>query len=85
MVLTVPVLFVQAQGTPPPTPLTLIAREGRRTVPTVIVSGQELIALDEVAMLFQVAVAEDAPTGSLISVGITSFGHSSPGQGQARA
>ena len=65
MVLTVPVLFVQAQGTPPPTPLTLIAREGRRTVPTVIVSGQELIALDEVAMLFQVAVAEDAPTGSV--------------------
>src|SRR5687767_5366504 len=65
MVLTVPVLFVQAQGTPPPTPLTLIAREGRRTVPTVMVSGQELIGLDDVAALFQVTVAEDAPTGSV--------------------
>jgi N-acetylmuramoyl-L-alanine amidase len=65
MLLLVPALFVQAQGTPPPTPLTLIAREGRRPVPTVVVSGQELIALDEVAALFQVAVAEDAPTGSI--------------------
>src|SRR5688500_4648394 len=65
MVLTVPVLLVQAQGTPPPTPLNLIAREGRRTVPTVMVSGQELIALDDVAALFQVAVAEDAPTGGV--------------------
>ena len=59
------VLLVQAQGTPPPSPLTLIARDGRRPVPTVIVSGQELIALDDVATLFQVAVAEDAPTGSV--------------------
>ena len=61
----VPVLFVQAQGTPPPAPLTLIAREGRRAVPTSMVSGQELIALDDVAALFQVTVAEDAPTGAV--------------------
>ena len=61
----VPALFVQAQGTPPPTPLTQIAREGRRAVPTVMVSGQELIALDDVAALFQVMVAEDAPTGGV--------------------
>ena len=60
-----PVLFIQAQGTPPPTPLTQIAREGRRVVPTVMVSGQELIGLDDVAALFQVTVAEDAPTGSV--------------------
>ena len=59
------VLLVQAQGTPPPSPLTLIARDGRRPAPTVIVSGQELIALDDVATLFQVTVAEDAPTGSV--------------------
>ena len=58
-------LLVQAQGTPPPTPLTLIAREGRRAVPTVVVSGQELIGLDDVASLFQVTVAEDAPTGGV--------------------
>ena len=65
LLLLLPVLLVQAQGTPPPTPLTLIAREGRRAVPTVMVSGQELIALDEVATLFQVTVAEDAPTGGV--------------------
>ena len=58
-------LLVQAQGTPPASPLTLIARDGRRAVPTVMLSGQELIALDDVASLFQVAVAEDAPTGGV--------------------
>jgi N-acetylmuramoyl-L-alanine amidase len=58
-------VLVQAQGTPPPAPLTLISREGRRAVPTVIISGQEFIALDDVASLFQVTVAEDAPTGGV--------------------
>lgn len=58
-------LLLQAQGTPPPTPLTLVTREGRRAVPTVLLSGQELIALDDVAALFQVTVAEDAPTGGV--------------------
>ena len=65
ILLLAPVLLVRAQGTPPPSPLTLIAREGRRTVPTVTQSGQELIALDDVASLFQVTVAEDAPTGGV--------------------
>ena len=63
--LLVPVLLLRAQGTPPPTPLTLISREGRRAVPTVMQSGQELIALDDIAALFQVMVAEDAPTGGV--------------------
>jgi N-acetylmuramoyl-L-alanine amidase len=54
-----------AQGTPPPTPLTLLTRDGRRPVPTTILSGQELIALDDVAMLFQVAVREDTLAGGL--------------------
>ena len=60
-----PALLVQAQGTPPATPLTLITREGRRPVPTTILSGQELIALDDVASLFQVAVMEDSLTGGV--------------------
>jgi N-acetylmuramoyl-L-alanine amidase len=45
-----------AQGTPP----LLVSRDGRRPVPTTVVSGQELIALDDVANLFQVTVREDA-------------------------
>lgn len=55
----------QAQGTPPATPLTLISREGRRPVPTIAQNGQELIALDEVASLFQVNVREDTLAGGL--------------------
>ena len=59
------VSLLQAQGTPPATPLTLISREGRRPVPTTILSGQELIALDDVASLFQVAVREDTLAGGI--------------------
>jgi len=55
----------QAQGTAPATPLTLLSREGRRPVPTIVLSGQELIALDEVAALFQVTVREDTLAGGL--------------------
>jgi N-acetylmuramoyl-L-alanine amidase len=55
----------QAQGTPPATPLTLISRDGRRTVPTVVLSGQELIGLDTVAALFQVSVKEDTLAGGI--------------------
>ena len=53
----------QAQDTSAPAPLTLVSKDGRRTVPTVIISGRELIALDDVASLFQVAVREDALAG----------------------
>ena len=55
----------QAQGTAPATPLTLITRDGRRPVPTTILNGQEFIALDDVASLFQVAVREDALAGGV--------------------
>jgi N-acetylmuramoyl-L-alanine amidase len=51
--------LLSAQGTPPPAPLTLVSREGRRATPTTIIGGQEFIALDDVATLFQVAVKED--------------------------
>ena len=54
-----------AQGTAPATPLTLLSREGRRQVPTIVLSGQELIALDDVASLFQVTVREDTLAGGL--------------------
>lgn len=55
----------QAQGTAPATPLTLLSRGGRRPVPTIMLSGQELVALDEVAALFQVTVREDTLAGGL--------------------
>jgi N-acetylmuramoyl-L-alanine amidase len=57
--------LLQAQGTPPASPLMLISRDARRAVPTVTLSGQELIALDDVASLFGVAVREDTLAGGL--------------------
>ena len=57
--------FLQAQGTPPASPLTLISRDGRRPVPTTTLSGQELIALDDVVSLFGVSVREDALAGGI--------------------
>src|SRR5688572_21573394 len=55
----------RAQGTPPATPLTLITTDGRRAVPTMVQGGQELIALDDVAALFQVTVREDTLAGGI--------------------
>lgn len=55
----------QAQGTPPPTPLTFVTREVRRPVATTVLGGQELIALDDLAALFQVSVREDTLAGGL--------------------
>jgi N-acetylmuramoyl-L-alanine amidase len=57
--------LLRAQGTPPASPLTLVSREARRPVPTLTLSGQELIALDDVASLFGVAVREDALAGGI--------------------
>src|SRR5688572_6788765 len=52
-----------AQDTPAPAPLTLVSKDGRRTVPTVTSNGRELIALDDIASLFQVTVREDSLAG----------------------
>ena len=43
----------------------LLTREGRRPVPTILQSGQELVALDDVAKLFQVTVREDTLAGGV--------------------
>ena len=55
----------QAQGTAPATPLTLVTREGRRTIPTTVISGQEVVALDDLAPIFQITTREDTLTGGL--------------------
>jgi N-acetylmuramoyl-L-alanine amidase len=59
------VSWLHAQGTPPGAPLTLVSREGRRPVATTMANGQELIALDDVAALFKVAVREDTLAGGI--------------------
>ena len=55
----------QGQDTNPATPLTLVSREGRRTVPTSLQGGREVVALEDVANLFQVSVKEDALAGGI--------------------
>jgi N-acetylmuramoyl-L-alanine amidase len=55
----------RGQDSPPPTPLTMVSREGRRTVPTTIQNGREVIALDDVASVFQVSVKEDTLAGGV--------------------
>ena len=46
--------------TPGPTPLTLLSKDGRRTIPLTLVNNQEFVAVDDLAATFQLAVREDA-------------------------
>jgi N-acetylmuramoyl-L-alanine amidase len=65
VLIVVAAALLQAQGTAPATPLSLVSRDGRRAIQTTLLSGQELIALDDVATLFQVTVREDTLAGGL--------------------
>ncbi len=53
------------QSAAPPVPLMLLTSEGRRPLPTTIVGGQEMIALDDVASVLGVTVREDALAGAV--------------------
>jgi N-acetylmuramoyl-L-alanine amidase len=53
------------QGSPPPSPLLLLTREGRSPLPTVIVNNQEMVALDDLAGVFKLAVREDTVTNAV--------------------
>jgi N-acetylmuramoyl-L-alanine amidase len=47
-------------GQPAGAPLTLLARDGRRSLQVAVAGGQEMIALDDLASAFQLAVREEA-------------------------
>ena len=49
----------------PSTPLTLVSRDARRTIPTSLQNGREIVALDDLATLFQLSVKEDALAGGV--------------------
>ena len=51
-------LLPQAQDTA--APYTLLSRDGRRPIPVVSTGGRELVALDDIAALFQVTVRTDS-------------------------
>jgi N-acetylmuramoyl-L-alanine amidase len=53
------------QDSTPATPLTLVSRDRRTTVPTTLQGGREVVALDDVVNLFQVSVKEDTLAGGI--------------------
>ena len=53
------------QDSAPPNPLTLVSRDARRAIPTSVQNGREVVALDDLANLFQVSVKEDALAGGV--------------------
>jgi N-acetylmuramoyl-L-alanine amidase len=51
---------VSAQAPNQPGPITVLARDGRRSLPTIDVQGHQMVGLDDLANLFQLQVREDA-------------------------
>jgi len=59
------VTTTSGQDSAPASPLTLVSRDARRTIPTAIQNGREVVALDDLANLFQLSVKEDALAGGV--------------------
>jgi N-acetylmuramoyl-L-alanine amidase len=63
-------LLAQAPGERPAGGLTVVSREGRRSLPTRSVGGQEMTSLADLAAMFELAVHEDAlADGLTVSTG----------------
>jgi N-acetylmuramoyl-L-alanine amidase len=48
-----------------PTVLTVVTKDGRHSLPLVVISGQPMVALDDLAALFRLTVREEPLTGGL--------------------
>lgn len=59
LVLALYALAVHPSGQAPSPSLQLLSRDARRTIPLTLVGTQEMVALDELAGLFQLAVRDD--------------------------
>jgi N-acetylmuramoyl-L-alanine amidase len=59
------VTTMSGQDPAPATPLTLVSRDARRAIPTTAQNGREVVALDDLATLFQLSVKEDALAGGV--------------------
>jgi N-acetylmuramoyl-L-alanine amidase len=57
--------LISAQAPAAAAPYTVVSRDGRRPLPTRLVSGQEMVALDDVARLFELTLREDVAAGGL--------------------
>jgi N-acetylmuramoyl-L-alanine amidase len=57
---------VSAQLRRPGSPFTVLSREGRRPLPTTVAGGQEMVALSDLAALFQLTIFEDAVARGIV-------------------
>jgi N-acetylmuramoyl-L-alanine amidase len=57
---------VSAQLRRPGSPFTVLSREGRRPLPTTVAGGQEMVALSDLAALFQLSIFEDAVARGIV-------------------
>ena len=82
-VLLLALAFLGGQPAPTAAPYSVLSAEGRRQLPARLVAGQEMVALDDLATLFQLTVREDSLAGGIT---VTARGQSivlTPGQSLA--
>ncbi len=72
-----------AMQAPPPAPYTVLLPEGRQPLAVRVIGGQEMLALDELAKLFDLTVREDTLAGGLAISTKTQTIALTPGQGLA--
>jgi len=53
-------VMLYGQGAAPGSPLIILTRDGRTPLPTTLVAGQEMVALDDLAGPFKIAIREDS-------------------------
>jgi N-acetylmuramoyl-L-alanine amidase len=56
---------LSGQAPDAPAPLTIVSRDGRKSLATAVADGHEVIGLDDLAAIFQLSVREDVAAGAL--------------------
>ena len=74
---------IGAQAPSTPIPYTVFSADGRRPLPTRLISGQEMFALDDLTKLFELTVREDSLAGGLTVTARTQSIVLTPGQSLA--
>lgn len=71
------------QAPPTPAPYTVLSAEGRRALPTRLISNHEMFALDDLTKVFELTVREDSLAGGLTVTARTQSIVLTPGQSLA--
>ena len=75
--------LVGAQPAPTAAPYTVLSAEGRRPLPARVVSGQDMVSLEDLANLFHLTVREDSLAGGITVTGKAQTIVLTPGQSLA--